>query len=218
MATVTDSPSIPQSITSPESTGPAGNGLEQTPGMPYRFTSEEYLKMVAAGVLHEDSKVELLDGVIYPMSPSSEEHSFGILSISNLFRDLPKSYLTCSQLPLQIGTESIPEPDFMVLKGSTKSFRNRYIAPNDVVLLVEVSKSSAKFDRSAKLELYAKAGIPEYWIVDIDRKMVEVFTNPQPNSTPPSFQERKEYKPNETVAFTPVEGTTVEINVSEIFG
>lgn len=214
MATAAESHSI-KNQPSPSSSKTAGNGLVQTPSTPYRFTVDEYLKMSETGVLPKDSKVELIDGVIYPMSPSSEEHSFGIVSILNVFRRLPEEYTIFSQIPVRF-PGSLPEPDFGVVHSSVDTFRKRYVQPSDILLLVEVSKSSASFDRTQKLALYAETGIPEYWIVDIDNKQIEVFSDPKPAATPPAFLQSTVVSHDGTATFSPAEGISVDVKVRDI--
>ena len=144
------------------------------------FTVEDYYKMAEAGILEATDRVELINGEIIEMSPINSAHA-GIVNFLSEFLTytLYKKASICIQNPLRINNTSEPEPDVLITSYQSDNYRYRHPVPNDVLYLIEVSDSTLQYDRSTKKELYAKAGILEYWIVNIGEQQVEVFTNPK---------------------------------------
>ena len=146
---------------------------------PRRFTVDEYHRLIAAGILDEDEHVELLEGVITQMSPQGVPHSRIIRRLNRwLARSLGDEYELFVQLPLTIGDRNEPEPDLAVVKAEDVP-TDRH--PSTAVLVVEVSRGSLQIDRKVKAAVYSRAGIPEYWIVNVEAQVVEVFTEPDPS-------------------------------------
>ena len=142
-----------------------------------RFTVEEFYAMAEAGVLGEEERVELLDGEVFVMAPMGAAHA----DITDLFDDFFKSSLRGRarvpvQGPLRINDTTLLFPDLAVLRPRT-DYRRRLPEPEDVLLLIEVSDSSIRRDREAKLSRYA-AGIPEVWIANVSACHVEAFHDP----------------------------------------
>jgi Uma2 family endonuclease len=145
---------------------------------PRRFTVDEYHRLIAAGILDEDEHVELLEGVITRMSPQGVPHSRVIRWLNRfLARSLGNEYELFVQLPLTIGDRNEPEPDLAVVKAEDVP-ADRH--PSTAVLVVEVAGSSLRIDRKVKASVYSRAGIAEYWIVNVEAQVVEVFTDPDP--------------------------------------
>lgn len=145
-----------------------------------RFTVDEYTRMVEAGILTKDDRVELLDGEIVQMPPSGREHSASIAVLTRLFvSGLGPRAVVWPQLPVELPPRSMPEPDVALLRP--RSYRSAYPTPGDVLLVVEVAETSLARDRKVKLPLYARAGIPEVWIVDVEGEEVEVYSSPRPD-------------------------------------
>lgn len=145
------------------------------------FTVVEYERMVQAGILAEDDRVELLDGEIVEMSPPGSAHAACVSRLNALFHDLFKGRaIVRVQDPIRLDSYSAPQPDLAVLKARDDFYSNAHPGPSDVIMLVEVADSSLKLDREIKLALYARAGIREAWLVDLIGQRVEVFTAPQP--------------------------------------
>ena len=145
----------------------------------HRWTRQQYEQMVSVGILAEDDKLELVDGYILDMTPQSSLHANAV-AIANreLGRCFGEGYLVRPQLPLAIGDSSEPEPDLAVVRGSGWEHRDAH--PTETVLLVEVAQSSLAFDRGLKRTIYAEAGVPEYWIVNLDQGVLEVYREPSP--------------------------------------
>jgi Uma2 family endonuclease len=145
---------------------------------PRLLSVEEFHRMVAAGILDEDERVELLDGVIVAMTPQSVPHARRIEWLTrHLVRSLGDEYAVRPQLPLTLGDRNEPEPDLAVVRAESTS-EDRH--PSGAVLVVEVAGESLRRDRRVKAAVYARAGIPEYWIVNLEARDVEVLSDPEP--------------------------------------
>lgn len=141
------------------------------------FTVEEYYKMAEVGILGPEDKVELINGEIIRMSPSKSEHANAIdLLGRELILSIQKRALVRIQNPININDQSEPEPDIAIVRQQEgTSYRNQHPRPEDLLLIIEVADSSLRFDREVKMPLYAAAGIPEYWIVNLQDQQVEVY-------------------------------------------
>ncbi len=142
-----------------------------------RISVGEYHRMIEAGILDEDEHVELLEGVIVEASPQSEAHAHAIQWLTRtLLRALSDDYFVRPQLPLTLGDWSEPEPDLAVVRVADLPSRKEH--PGQALLAIEVALDSLRKDRLVKASLYARFGIPEYWIVDVGRERVEVYRDP----------------------------------------
>jgi Uma2 family endonuclease len=144
-----------------------------------RLRLPEYHRMVAAGVFDEDEGVELLEGVIVRMSPQNADHALVVARLSDpLFVALPEDHVVRCQLPLSLSDADEPEPDVAVIVRSTP--RSRREQPTTARLVFEVAGDSLRKDREVKGPLYARAGIPEYVIVNLVEETLEVHRDPDP--------------------------------------
>jgi Uma2 family endonuclease len=141
-----------------------------------RVTRERYWRMVADGVIGPDDRVELLEGVIVAMSPQSAPHAFVIARLDELLRATSAAVSVRVQLPLDLGEYSTPEPDVAVVAGRTADYATAH--PTTALLVVEVADTTVVQDRMTKAAMYAAAGIPEYWLVNLRARAVEVFADP----------------------------------------
>jgi Uma2 family endonuclease len=141
----------------------------------YRFRVEEF-ERAFQGVPH----VELLGGEVYQMSPIGPKHLYAVMRMDHRLREAlgPKAVVAV-QSPLRLFEDSEPEPDLLVLKPPLERYQDRLPTPEDVLLLVEVADTSLEFDREAKLPLYAEAGIPEVWLVNLKENLLEVYRDPR---------------------------------------
>jgi Uma2 family endonuclease len=145
----------------------------------HRFSVQEYYRMAETGVLHPDARVELLDGQITDMSPIGPFHGGVTNFLNQVFAACAKKRWVISvQNPVRLDDHSEPEPDLMLLKPSADFYRNRHPQPEDVFLLVEIADTSLARDQEEKLPAYARAGIPEVWIVDLNEQTIEVYRQP----------------------------------------
>ncbi len=142
-----------------------------------RWTREEYERLVEQGFFDPEERLELVDGVIREMSPQSRRHALGVLliqsALSPLFSD---GFHIQVQMPLALGPDSEPEPDLAVIPGKPQDYPDSH--PSTAVLVVEVADSSLLRDRE-KARLYARAGIPEYWLKNLLDRCLEVYREPK---------------------------------------
>ncbi len=152
--------------------GPVGVQLK-------RWTRDEYRRLVEQRVLGEDDRVQLIDGEIIEMPPHSPAHSGTIHLVAEALRALlPPGYCVRVQLPLALSPASEPEPDIAVVPGAPRDYLAEH--PDSAVLVVEVAVATGEFDRGRKAQVYAAAGVPEYWVVDPAAGTVDVFRDPEP--------------------------------------
>ena len=143
----------------------------------WRFTVCDYHQMAEAGILTEDDRVELIDGEIVEMSPIGGRHMECVNRLTRLLvRAVGDDALVSIQGSVRLDLYDEPQPDAAVVRD--RSYGDDPPAPEDVLLLVEVSHTSLGYDRSRKLPLYAQAGIAEVWIVDVEGARIERHTDP----------------------------------------
>lgn len=143
-----------------------------------RWTREEYERLVAQGFFHPEERIELVEGTIYEMTPQSSLHAAGIQAADMALRPIfTEGYDIRCQFPLALGADSEPEPDIAVVRGSWKDYLDSH--PTSAVLIVEVADSSLLHDRKRKTRPYARAGIAEYWILNLVKRCLEVYRGPE---------------------------------------
>lgn len=143
---------------------------------PRLLSVDEYHRMIAAGILDEDERLELLEGVIVAVAPQSPAHAYCLQWLTRfLVRRLGDAYAVRPQLPLTLGERNEPEPDLTVVRADSASKDHH---PGTAVLAIEVSGDSLRKDRRVKAAVYARFGIAEYWIVNVEARVVEVLSDP----------------------------------------
>ena len=155
---------------------PEVDGPERRP-----FTNAEYHALAWAGILAPDERVQLVAGDIIVMSPVGNRHAACVAFMGDEFsvlRQTPGRARIRSQSPLVMPDNSEPEPDAMLLAWREDGYAFRHPRPEDVLLLVEVSDSTLRYDRDVKLSLYAMAGVPEVWLVNLREDWIESHTEP----------------------------------------
>jgi Uma2 family endonuclease len=142
-----------------------------------RFTVEEYHKMAEAGILHEDDRVELIEGDVVEMTPIGSRHMRCVNELNWLLsRGLGDEVRVSVQNPLRLGERLEPQPDLAVIRA--RDYAGSLPGPEDVLLLIEVSDTTLRYDREVKLPLYPRAGIPEVWILDLPNDAIERHNEP----------------------------------------
>lgn len=145
------------------------------------FTVDEFHRMVQAGILTEDDRVELLDGEIVQMTPIGSKHAACVNRLTRLFSGRVGDRAILSvQNPVRLSERSEPQPDFALLRPRPDFYASAHPGPEDVLLIVEVAETSVEVDRQVKAPLYARAGIPELWLIDLAGEGVEVYRRPTP--------------------------------------
>lgn len=190
--------------------------LETIPNPPLmrkRFRTDEVYQMVEAGILPEESGWELIHGeIIHRMTIGSRHASIVRKLEKYLERNFGDFVMISGQNPIHIDEHNEPEPDIALLKPRDDFYAESHPAPEDVLLVIEVSDSTVDFDREVKKAIYAEAGIKEFWLINLKETTVETFSNPS-NGT---YYQMRIFGRGETVQTKNIEGISLE--VSEIFG
>jgi Uma2 family endonuclease len=143
------------------------------------WTLREYRRMVEAGILDPDERVELIEGEILMMAPQTAGHfdalNLAARALADCFGD---GYCVWMQGPLELGKASQPKPDVAVVPGDLDDYQNAH--PTNALLVVEASDISLTYNRELKASMYAKAGIPEYWIQNLVDGVLEIRRGPIP--------------------------------------
>jgi Uma2 family endonuclease len=173
----------------------------------HRFDAEEYHRMLEVGLLSEDDRVELIGGEIVDMTPIGWRHVQCINRLTMLLASFAaeRSYAVSVQNPIGIGPRDEPQPDLALLQERPGG---RLPAPEDTLLVIEVSDTSLTYDRDIKLPLYAGAGIPEVWILDLRERKVEVYAEPSPDG----YRISRSASSGEQVRSETVEGLSLSVN------
>jgi Uma2 family endonuclease len=148
----------------------------QSPLTVRRWTRDEYERLVDFGVFQRDP-VELIGGQLIVAEPQGSYHATAVGAADDALRAiLPHGWIVRAQMPIALDEESAPEPDLVVVRGTRGDYRASH--PARPALVVEVADSSLDFDRQHKGSLYARAGVADYWIVNLIDRVVEVFREP----------------------------------------
>jgi Uma2 family endonuclease len=179
----------------------------------YRFTTADYYRMAEAGILNEDSRVELIGGEVLEMSPIGRRHVASVNRLNDLLPPLVRHAAIISvQNPIQLDEHNEPEPDLALLHRRADYYASGHPAPQDVLLIVEVADSSIEYDRQTKAPLYARFGIPELWIVDLTRDHIAVSREP----TSAGYATTRVYRRGESIS--PLALPDLRIAVDDILG
>jgi Uma2 family endonuclease len=166
-----------------------------------RWTRFEYDKLIDAGFLGPGDKIELLAGQLCVSEPQNNPHAMAIsLGLDALQKALAPHWHVRVQLPIALDDESEPEPDLAVVSGGPREYPEH---PSRPALVVEVADSSLTLDREHKGSLYARAPLPEYWIVNLVDRVLEVYRNPSPDAEAPygwAYGVKRTLGPEEHVA------------------
>lgn len=144
------------------------------------FTADEYERMIEAGVLAEDERLELIDGVLVEMSPIGGKHLWTVNRLNRLLGNLTSASLYVSvQNPVRLDDGSQPQPDVALIHLRAAASEEDVPTAKDVLMLIEVADTSLDLDRNTKLPLYAQNNIPEVWIVNLNDQTLEAYTKPK---------------------------------------
>jgi Uma2 family endonuclease len=146
------------------------------------LTSADYYQMIESGIIREGERVELILGQIFTMAAKGTRHT---VSTTKLLKELlglvaDRAVVRC-QDPITLPNNSEPEPDIAIVKLRSDDYINSHPSPADIILVIEVTDSTIKFDRETKAPLYAAAGISEYWIVNLIDDRLEIYRQPEGN-------------------------------------
>ena len=150
---------------------------------PYRFSVEEFNKLPEVGIFDEDDRVELLDGEIIVMSPIGSQHAGTVMRINAILHGRVGSDVIFGlQTPTVVEEFSEPLPDVMLLKPRKDFYTSRHPVPKDILLLIEVSDTTLRYDRGRKLRKYAETRVSEVWIVNLENMTIEQYREPSGDS------------------------------------
>ncbi len=164
----------------------------------WRLSVEQYHQMIRLGILSDDDPVELLDGwLVYKMPKNPPHRATTKLTRNALEAVITEGWYVDTQEPITLA-DSEPEPDVVVVRGNTRDYLDRHPGAADIALIIEVADSTLDRDRTSKQRLYARAGIPIYWIINLPEKQIEVYTEPVVTSES-IYQHRQDYQLSDEV-------------------
>jgi len=159
--------------------------------IPYRLTVQQFEKMIDAGVFGEKDHVELLGGLLVDKMVKRPPHNVAVGCLSDLFRGLLAGWFVNEEKPIDLSLRSRPEPDIAVIRGRLQDYSERNPTAAETVIVCEVADSSYAKDRGARWRMYATAKIPSYWIVNLPRRQIEVYSNPSGRGKLAEYQDVK---------------------------
>lgn len=174
----------------------------------HRFSVEDFHRMVEAGILSEDDRVELLEGEVVELSPVGKRHMATVKKLMDAFFPLQarRQALLQVQDPLRLSPDTEPQPDLAILRFREDFYAEKIPEAEDALLVIEVAESSLDYDLKVKLPLYARAGVPEVWVVDLEGRRVYIFRKPEGGA----------YRVAETVEGGRLEGLGLSIPLEEV--
>ncbi len=144
----------------------------------HRICVTELEQMAAAGIFAEDDRIELIEGDLIEMAPIGSYHAGIVNQLMAQLHPTARNAVLTVQNPLQLSDLSEPEPDLMLLRYRDDFYRHAHPTAADVLLLIEVSDTTARFDREVKLPLYAEHGVVEVWLIDLPHQALECYRQP----------------------------------------
>jgi Uma2 family endonuclease len=175
----------------------------------YYFSVDDYYRMADAGLFSDDQHVELIEGEVIEMSPIGSSHAGCVDDLNSLLnRKVRRLAIVRVRGPVRINEYSEPQPDLALLKPRRDSYRRSHPTPPEVLLVIEVSDTSAQYDRNVKLPLYAGAGIPEAWLIVLPKDLVEVHSEPKNGK----YQKVQRLKRGKTVNSPTVQGLSLKVD------
>ncbi|PZN75655.1 MAG: Uma2 family endonuclease [Candidatus Methylumidiphilus alinenensis] len=178
----------------------------------HRITTDEYYRMGEAGIFKADDRVELIEGEIFDMSPIGIDHAYVVKRLNSIFmQSVGMKAIVSVQDPIHLNARSEPQPDIALLRYRDDFYRHAHPRPEDIILLVEVSDTTLRYDTEVKLPLYARHDIPEVWILDLEHQRLEVFRRPDEGVYLEMFC------PNRDETIAPAGLTECRVDLSNLF-
>lgn len=164
----------------------------------YRFSVDQYEKMIEMGLLTSGDRVELIEGIVVQKMTQHPPHAVAIDYTQDALRSLlPEGWRLREQKPIKL-SDGEPEPDLVIVRGPLQPYEKQHPGPRDIALLIEVADASLEADRRDKGRTYARARIPVYWIINSIDRQVEVYTEPKGGKTP-AYRDRTDHAFNAKV-------------------
>jgi Uma2 family endonuclease len=173
------------------------------------FSVDDYYRMADAGVFPIDARVELIEGEVIEMSPIGNRHAGCVDRLNALLnRKLKDNVIVRVQSPIRLNDFSEPQPDIALLKPRDDFYASAHPTPADVLLIIEVADTTVEYDRRVKLPLYARAGIPEAWLMILPKEIIEVHSQPVNGK----FQKTQRLKRGKTLRSPTIDGLGFKID------
>ena len=173
-----------------------------------QFTVTEYYRMAEAGILSEDDRVELIEGEIIHMSPIGPHHAASVDRLNTfLSQQVGSAAIVRVQSPIRLTEYSEQEPDIALLRPRADFYAQAHPTPADVLVVVEVADTSLEYDREVKIPLYARALIPEVWLVDLVNQTISVYSQPANGA----YQTASQLTPGESLVSPALPGLTLSV-------
>jgi len=177
---------------------------------PRRWTRDEYYRMAESGVIGPEERVELIEGeIVQKVSPQLTPHAIAVEKTNEaLLEAFGRGYRIRPQLPMTMSDTTEPEPDFLVCRKTPTAKPTSHPGAAEAVLVVEISDSTLRFDQGRKARLYAAGGVVEYWIVNLQERQVEVYTEPTADA---GYLSTRIYLADAAVPVTAIDGRSVAV-------
>lgn len=173
------------------------------------FTVDEYEAMGTAGLFHPDQRLELIEGEVVEMAPIGPTHAGTVDRLTQLLVEaVARQAIVRVQGPVRLSDISEPQPDLSLLRRREQFYLDRHPQPRDILLAVEVSDTTLRFDRTTKVPLYARSGVTELWVVDVNAATVDVFTDPGPDG----YASSRTLSRGDRIDLTALPGVTIEVS------
>jgi len=177
--------------------------------VPHRWTVDDFHQIIAARILDEDDRVELINGVISQMSPMNARHGGCINRMITLLRHLDESrYIVTVQNPIDLLPHSEVYPDLAIARFRADFYATSHPTAADILIVIEVADTTLRSDRRLKAPLYAGAGIAEYWIVALNEEIVEQYSEPNNNT----YQTMVQYQRDQMLQSTSIADLQLAVN------
>jgi Uma2 family endonuclease len=187
--------------------------IPNPPLMRKKFRTDEVYQMMEIGILPEESGWELIDGEIIHRMTIGSKHAAIVKKLNRIFtRVFEDEVIISIQDPIHIDEYNEPEPDIALLKPRDDFYAKQHPEPKDVLLVIEISDSTLNYDREVKKEIYAEAGIDEFWLINLKLNTVETYSNPS-NGT---YYQMRIFERGEIIQAKNIAGVSLEVN--KIFG
>ena len=181
------------------------------PPPPSKFTVDEVVRMAETGVLGEDDRVELIDGVLVEMARTGRPHGHRTHWVARVFgRKVPENVEVSVQSTVRLNDWTAPEPDIALLTPEASQDKVNLPGPRDILLVVEIADTTVATDRTNKARLYARSGIPELWIFILPSDEIEVYRTP----TPRGYKRVQRYRRGDTLTVEALPG--IQFPVDEL--
>lgn len=194
---------------------------KQTSAIPtdpiWRLSVAQYHHMMQTGILADGDPIELLEGWLVEKMTKNPAHSFAALTTRDVLAGiLPTGWIVNIKQPITT-SDSEPEPDIAIVRGSRRDYVERHPHPNEIALVIEVADTTLQRDRTVKLRIYANARIPWYWIINLQERRVEVYAQPSGEGYQAHFEQHHDFLPSESITLI-IDGQEIaRISAADLF-